>query len=73
MDAGSSGGAVPRERMQPPAEKQAIFSACFLRNLTFEKAEFKPYRPIADFCTIAEKGRTNYVGYIGQNFRAAGE
>ena len=54
MDAGSSGGAVPRERMQPPAE-------------------LKPYRPIADFCTIAEKGRTNYVGYIGQNFRAAGE
>ena len=35
VDAGSSGGAVPRERMQPPAEKQAIFSACFLRNLTF--------------------------------------
>ena len=35
MDAGSSGGAVPRERMHPPAEKQAIFSACFLRDLTF--------------------------------------
>lgn len=35
MDAGSSGGAVPRERMQSPAEKQAIFSACFLRDLTF--------------------------------------
>lgn len=36
MDAGSSGGAVPRERMQPPAEKQAIFSSFgFLRDLTF--------------------------------------